>query len=73
MAVLITAEGAITISPLTNREQEVLQLVKQGYSQKRIAGQLLLSPETVKKHLKNCYKKLGAHNKIEALQKAGLI
>jgi len=44
-------------------------LVKQGLPNKTIAGQLQISSETVKKHLKNIYGKLQVSNKIEALNK----
>jgi DNA-binding NarL/FixJ family response regulator len=57
---------------LTSREKEILVLIGQGLSQKRVGEQLFISAETVKKHLQNCYKKLGAHNKLEALRKAGM-
>lgn len=47
-------------------------LVGQGMQHRQIATELSIAPETVRKHVKNAYKKLDAHNKIEALQKAGL-
>ena len=58
---------------LTKREKLVLKLVGMGCSNKQIADRLFISSETVKKHLKNAYKKLGACNKIEALRKAKII
>ena len=48
---------------------EVMHLVKEGLPNKTIADQLSISAETVKKHLKNIYEKLGVNNKIEALNK----
>jgi DNA-binding CsgD family transcriptional regulator len=54
---------------LTPREMEVMHLVKEGLPNKTIADQLSISAETVKKHLKNIYEKLGVNNKIEALNK----
>jgi DNA-binding NarL/FixJ family response regulator len=54
---------------LTQREKEVMELVKKGLSNKMIAGQLNISAETVKKHLQNIFAKLDAGNKIEALNK----
>ena len=59
--------------PLTAREREVLSLLAEGCQQKVIAEKLGVSAETVKKHLKNSYRKLGSHNKLEALRKAGII
>ena len=58
---------------LTTRELLILKMIARGYTSKEIAGQLYNSTQTINKHLKNSYKKLGAHNKIEALRKAGLI
>ena len=42
---------------------------QKGMSRNEIAGKLFISPETVKKHVQNIYKKLGVKNKIEALYK----
>lgn len=54
---------------LSDREQEVLQLLAKGLQYKEIASQLYISTETVKKHLKNIYQKLHVQNKVEALNK----
>jgi DNA-binding NarL/FixJ family response regulator len=69
----ITSDGSLTETLLSKRELSVLKLVGEGLKQKEIAGLLGITHETVKKHSKNAYKKLGAHNKIEALRKAALI
>ena len=58
---------------LTRREMEILGLLKDGLLYKEIAARLSLSPETVKKHLKNIYGKLHVQNKIEALNKFRLL
>ena len=58
---------------LTQREQQILRMVALGYNNKKISEQLYVSEDTVKKHLHNSYKKLGARNKIEALRNAGMI
>jgi DNA-binding NarL/FixJ family response regulator len=58
---------------LTNREILVLKLVAKGCTVRQIAADLFISVETVRKHLKNSYKKLGACNRIQALKKAGMI
>jgi DNA-binding CsgD family transcriptional regulator len=70
---LITPTGVLNECLLTTRELEVLKLVAEGDSNKEIAAQLFISPETVKKHLKNSYNKLRARNRLEALRLAGLI
>jgi DNA-binding NarL/FixJ family response regulator len=54
---------------LTTREKEVLELLSRGLSRYEIAGILFVSPETVKKHLSNAYKKLEVNNKITAFKK----
>jgi LuxR family maltose regulon positive regulatory protein len=56
--------------PLTDRELEVLRLVTIGLSNEAIAGTLVISIETVKKHLKNIYGKLEVHNRVEAPNRA---
>ena len=58
-----------TASPLTPREKEVLRQLAQGITYRQIALQLGITAETVKKHLKNIYRKLNVSNKISALQK----
>ena len=72
MPLIITSDGIISDSPLTPRERDVLALIAKGLKQKQIAVQLSITMETARKHIKNAYKKLGAHNKVEALRKAGI-
>ena len=57
-------------SELTKREIEVLNLLCQGQSYKVIAEALFVSPNTVRFHLKNIYKKLQVNSKYEAVIKA---
>ncbi|WP_313350639.1 response regulator transcription factor [Paracoccus sp. (in: a-proteobacteria)] len=51
---------------LTRRQHDVLRLVADGQSNKRIASALGLSVHTVKLHLRNANLRLGAHNRTEA-------
>ena len=51
---------------LTLREREILSLVGQGLSNAEIAGQLNLSPHTIKSHIHNLLRKIGASNRAEA-------
>ena len=44
-----------------------MDLLAKGLSYKLIAVNLGISPETVKMHLKNIYRKLGVQNKVEAI------
>ncbi len=55
---------------LSEREREVLDLIGAGSTNKEIAGQLFLSPHTVKEHTSALYRKLGARNRAEAVQRA---
>ena len=57
-------------SNLTRREKEVLTLLCKGKSYKVIADSLFISPNTVRFHLKNIYKKLQVNSKYEAVIKA---
>jgi DNA-binding NarL/FixJ family response regulator len=51
---------------LTRREVEVLRLAAEGVRNQEIADQLFVSERTVKFHLQNAYRKLGAHNRTAA-------
>ncbi len=51
---------------LTRRELELLRLVADGYSNAELARTLWITEQTVKFHLTNIYRKLGAGNRTEA-------
>ncbi len=55
---------------LTKREQEVAALLIAGKSQIEIAGELFISSNTAKTHIKNIYEKTGVSGKIELIVKA---
>lgn len=57
-------------SPLTPRETEVLQLVKQGLTNPQIASQLFISERTVKFHMSSILGKLQAQTRTEAVEVA---
>jgi LuxR family maltose regulon positive regulatory protein len=56
--------------PLTDRELEVLRLVAAGKSNQRIAHDLVLALDTVKKHVTHVLRKLDAANRTEAAARA---
>jgi LuxR family maltose regulon positive regulatory protein len=56
--------------PLSLREQEVLQLIAAGLTNREIAAQLVVSPETVKKHTASIYGKLGVRSRTQAAARA---
>jgi len=56
--------------PLTTREQDVLELLSLGLSNKRIAERLGISEHTVKFHVASIYGKLGAASRAEAIRRA---
>lgn len=58
------------MSSLSKREKDVLNLLCEGYNYKEIAGSLFVSPNTVRFHLKNIYKKLRVNSRHEAVIKA---
>lgn len=55
------------VSPLTAREQEVLAHIARGLTNKEIAGDLGISQQTVKNHLSNAIRKLGARGRTQAV------
>jgi DNA-binding NarL/FixJ family response regulator len=60
--------GEPLLEALTERENEVLQLLAQGLANKQIALALGISEHTVKFHISAIYAKLGANNRTEAVR-----
>jgi LuxR family transcriptional regulator, maltose regulon positive regulatory protein len=58
------------VEPLTDRELEVLQLLAAGTSNRQIADELVVTVETVKKHVSHLLDKLGAANRTQAVARA---
>ena len=64
------------ITPLTARELEVLSLIGLGQSAREIAGELTISTNTARNHVRNVCGKLEARSKLEAVviaQRRGLL
>jgi DNA-binding NarL/FixJ family response regulator len=57
-------------SPLTPREEEVLQLIADGCSTSEVAAGLFISGKTVKNHLASIYEKLEARDRTQAVLSA---
>jgi DNA-binding NarL/FixJ family response regulator len=65
----VTTRGEVTmttLSDLTNRELEILQLVLAGYTNKAIAAEIYISEKTVEFHLDNLYTKIGVRTRLMA-------
>ena len=55
-----------TLSNLTARELEILQLVLAGHTNKAIAVEMFISEKTVEYHLDNIYTKIGVRTRVLA-------
>jgi LuxR family maltose regulon positive regulatory protein len=62
--------GAGLADPLSAREGAILNLIAQGLSNKEIARNLTIAPETVKSHVKRIFTKLGAEKRAQAVARA---
>jgi DNA-binding NarL/FixJ family response regulator len=58
-----------TINILSNRENEILELLARGMLYKEIAAKLFISQETVRKHVYHIYEKMHVNNRVEAINK----
>ena len=69
-------EDSASRATLSEREAQVLKLLAQGYLNKEIANQLGIGQATVSTHVKNLYRKLAVHSRVQvvmAAQERGLI
>jgi LuxR family maltose regulon positive regulatory protein len=60
----------ILADPLSDRELEVLRLLDQHMTNAEIASELMLSPNTIKTHLRHIYEKMGVHDRRQAITRA---
>lgn len=64
------SQNSSTLSSLTLREQEILNLIVHGNSVKEISAHLCLSPRTVETHKSNIYRKMGFCSLIDLVRYA---
>jgi len=69
VASLQAGEDRLPPTPLTPREEQVLQLVAQGLSNKEIGQTLYLRPQTVKNYVHVILQKLDAHSRLELIRR----
>jgi DNA-binding NarL/FixJ family response regulator len=85
-AVDVAGKGGVYVSPdlvrlaagggatggyvLSKRERQVLELLAGGFTGRETSRVLVLSPETVRTHVRNAMKKLGAHTRVHAVTMA---
>jgi DNA-binding NarL/FixJ family response regulator len=68
LAPLLTPDEDVSrVQVLSPRERQILDLLAEGLTGHAIAEQLVLSPETVRTHVRNATTKLGAHTRVQAV------
>ena len=67
MHALILNKPALTDIMLSQRENEILQLLSDGYNSREIADKLFISEFTVQTHRRNMLKKMGFRNFYQML------
>jgi two-component system response regulator DegU len=63
----LESETQEVLSPLTQRETEILGLIAEGYLNKQIAASLEISEQTIKNHVTSILRKLNANARTEAV------
>jgi len=67
---IATGKSLSELDHLTQREHEVFELLAKGMTNKEIADALVITNNTVKRHLKAVFEKLDVHTRAAALSKA---
>jgi DNA-binding NarL/FixJ family response regulator len=68
--------GGERVDGLTDRQREILALIAEGHTSKRIAELLVISPKTVERHREQLLARLGLRNRVELTRyaiRAGLV
>ena len=63
-----TQNSASKTTKFTRKEEEIVQLIKEGKTNKEIASSLFVEVSTVKSHINKIYSKLGVKNREDALE-----
>ena len=58
------------LSGLTAREQQILDLIAEGYTNRQISNDLFISEATVENHIHHIFVKLGISNRAQAVVRA---
>ncbi len=66
-------EAVDWVEPLSEREIEILTLIKEGLTNQEIAAKAYISSNTVKVHTRNIYRKLGVNSRTQAIAKARVL
>lgn len=66
---VLPAAAAWPQAGLSARERQILDLIASGATNPEIAATLKLSANTVKEHASGLYRKLGARNRVDAVQR----
>lgn len=61
----LTVSETVTKYDLTRREQTILKMLMQGNDNDMICSELVITPNTLKKHILNIYRKLGIRNRVQ--------
>ena len=65
-----TRQGRAAGRVITDREEEILKLVAEGYSSRQIAQMLVISVKTVERHRANLLQKLGLRDRLDLMRYA---
>lgn len=68
--VTLQAATAPWVQSLTEREQEILELIAQGLSNAQISDRLIISPKTVRNHITHIFSKMQVTTRAEAIVRA---
>jgi DNA-binding NarL/FixJ family response regulator len=64
---LLSGRSTQRVPSLSKREREIIELLAQGLTGEEVAERLVLSPETVKTHIRNAMNKLEASTRVHAI------